>query len=116
MKTLNKQQLFNILSSRFEGEEKKLSQIPNPALLQDAEKSAKKIADAIRENKKTTLVCDYDIDGVSSCCAIMVDFFRQIPYPFGTIIPNRFHDGYGINQTVLQRVNADLVVAVGVFK
>ncbi|MFT7005389.1 MAG: single-stranded-DNA-specific exonuclease, partial [Sulfurimonas sp.] len=91
---LDKSALFELLSSRFESEDKRLSQIPNPSLLQDADKSAKKIADAIRENKKITLVGDYDVDGVSST-AIMVDFFRQIPYPLEAIIPNRFRDGYG---------------------
>jgi len=111
VKTLNKQTLFEILSSRFDKEDKKLSEIPNPAQLQDASKAAKKIADAIRENKKITLVGDYDVDGVSST-AIMVDFFRQIPYPLEAIIPNRFKDGYGVSPNVLQRVDADLVITV----
>ncbi|WP_373035782.1 single-stranded-DNA-specific exonuclease RecJ [Sulfurimonas sp.] len=109
--TLNKSALFELLSNRFNGEDKKLSQIPNPALLQDADKSAKKIAQAIKENKKITLVGDYDVDGVSST-AIMVDFFRQIPYPLDAIIPNRFMDGYGVSPTVLERVNADLIITV----
>ena len=73
---ITKQKLFNLLSSRFSNEEKKLSQIPNPALLQDASSAAKKITDAIRENKKITLVGDYDVDGVSST-AIMVDFLDK---------------------------------------
>ena len=111
MKTLTKQDLFELLSSRFEAEEKKLSQIPNPALLHDAPEAAKKIADAIRANKKITLVGDYDVDGVSST-AIMVDFFRQIPYPLEAIIPNRFKDGYGVSPTVLERIDADLVITV----
>ena len=108
---ITKQNLFNLLSSRFGTEDKKLSQIPNPALLQDASNAAKKIADAIRENKRITLVGDYDVDGVSST-AIMVDFFRQIPYPLEAIIPNRFRDGYGVSPNVLERIDADLVITV----
>jgi len=108
---LDKSALFKLLSQRFNTVDKKLSQIPNPALLQDATKSAKKIAQAIRENKKITLVGDYDVDGVSST-AIMVDFFRQIPYPLEAIIPNRFTDGYGVSPNVLNRVDADLVITV----
>ncbi|MBL0707886.1 MAG: single-stranded-DNA-specific exonuclease RecJ [Sulfurimonas sp.] len=111
MKTINKQELFNTLSSRFESEEKKLSQIPNPALLQDASKSAKRIARAIKSKEKITLVGDYDVDGVSSS-AIMTDFFRQIPYPLEVIIPNRFRDGYGVSPSVLKRVDANLVITV----
>ncbi|NCO02334.1 MAG: single-stranded-DNA-specific exonuclease RecJ [Epsilonproteobacteria bacterium] len=108
---LDKPALFELLSKRFSAEDKKLSQIPNPALLQDATKSAKKIASAIAEKKKITLIGDYDVDGVSST-AIMVDFFRQIPYPLEAIIPNRFNDGYGVSPNVLNRVDADLVITV----
>ena len=108
---LTKQKLFELLSSRFEEEDRKLSQIPNPTLLQDAPNAAKKIADAIKEKKKITLVGDYDVDGVSST-AIMVDFFRQIPYPLEAIIPNRFKDGYGVSPTILERIESDLVITV----
>ena len=108
---LNKQDLYEILSSRFSQDEKKLSDIPNPALLQDATSSAKRIAEAIRNNERITLVGDYDVDGVSST-AIMVDFFRQIPYPLEAIIPNRFRDGYGVSPNVLKRIDADLVITV----
>jgi len=108
---INKHELFSLLSSRFDAEEKRLSDIPSPALLHNATEAAKKIADAIRTNKRITLVGDYDVDGVSST-AIMVDFFRQIPYPLEAIIPNRFKDGYGVSPTVLERVDADLVITV----
>lgn len=108
---LNKATLEKLLSSRFSKEEKKLSQIPNPQELQDASKAAKKISDAIKQNKKITLVGDYDVDGVSST-SIVVDFFRQIPYPLEAIIPNRFKDGYGVSPSVLQRIDSDLVITV----
>lgn len=58
---LDKKSLFELLSKRFCEGEKKLSHIPNPALLHDGEKSAKKIAQAIKEKKKITLVGDYDV-------------------------------------------------------
>ncbi len=109
--TLTKQTLFELLSQRFKTQDKKLKDIPSPTLLLDANKSAKKITDAIREKKKITLVGDYDVDGVTSC-AIVADFFRQIPYPINIIIPNRFRDGYGVSPSVLQRVDADLVITV----
>lgn len=110
MEILDKQKIFELLSSRFD-EEKKLSQIPNPSLLKDGEKAASRIANAIKNNQKITLVGDYDVDGVTST-AIMHDFFRQIPYPIETIIPNRFSDGYGVSPSVLQRINSDLIITV----
>ena len=109
--TLDKSALFELLSQRFDTQDKKLAQIPNPALLQDATKSAKRIAFAIQNNQKITLVGDYDVDGVSST-AIMVNFFRQIPYPLEAIIPNRFNDGYGVSPNILERVDADLIITV----
>jgi len=107
---INKEDLFKILSSRL-NDEKKLSNIPNPALLHDGVKAAKRIANAIKNNQRITLIGDYDVDGVSST-AIMVDFFRQIPYPLEAIIPNRFHDGYGVSPTILERVETDLIITV----
>ena len=109
--TLSKQDLYELLSLRFPDSDKKLSQIPNPALLQDSSKAAKRIADAIRANERITLVGDYDVDGVSST-AIMVDFFRQIPYPLEAIIPNRFNDGYGVSPNVLERIDTDVIITV----
>jgi single-stranded-DNA-specific exonuclease len=109
--TLDKEALFELLSSRFPTTEKKLSHIPNPALLKDSSKAAKKIAEAIKDSKKITLVGDYDVDGVVSS-AIMADFFRMIPYPLDVIIPNRFNDGYGVSPKLLQRVDAELIITV----
>ena len=109
--TLTKQDLYELLSLRFPDSDKKLSQIPSPALLQDSTKAAKRIADAIRNNERITLVGDYDVDGVTST-AIMVDFFRQIPYPLEAIIPNRFNDGYGVSPNILNRIDTDLVITV----
>ena len=111
LQILNKATLFELLSSRFLEDEKKLSQIPNPSLLQNSNKAAKRIAQAIQNNERIALVGDYDVDGVSST-AIMVDFFRQIPYELEAIIPNRFKDGYGVSPNVLKRIDADLVITV----
>lgn len=108
---LSKAALFELLSKRFDEPQKKLSQIPSPELLHDAPKAAKKIAEAILEKKKIALVGDYDVDGISAT-AIVVDFFRQIPYPIDAIIPNRFSDGYGISPNILNRVDADLLITV----
>jgi single-stranded-DNA-specific exonuclease len=110
IKQLSKEALFELLSSRFD-EEKKLSHIPNPALLQDNTKAVKRIAEYITTGKKITLVGDYDVDGVSSS-AIMREFFKQIPYPLEVIIPNRFKDGYGVSPTLLERIESDLIITV----
>lgn len=108
--TLSKASLLAILGSRV-CDEKKLSEIPDPNLLHDAPKAAAKIARAIQEGKKIALVGDYDVDGVTAS-AIMVDFFAQIPYPLEVFIPNRFYDGYGVSPTILERIDADIIITV----
>jgi len=111
MTKLSKTRLHEILSQRFETGFKKLSDIPNPSLLHDGIKSAKRIALAIQNNEKIYIVGDYDVDGVTST-ALMVEFFRAIGYPIQATIPNRFSDGYGVSAKIIDRIEADVVITV----
>ena len=108
---LDKTTLFQMLERRFGGKFSKLSDIPHPSLLHDAQKAAKRLADAVRTKERITLVGDYDVDGVTST-SICVLFFREIGYPLQTVIPNRFKDGYGVSPKVLERIDADVVFTV----
>lgn len=108
---LGKRQLHQLLYQRFGGAFSRLNDIPSPSLLKDGQRSAERIAKAIQNSERITLVGDYDVDGVTST-AITALFFRQIPYPLDVIIPNRFTDGYGVSPSVLERIDADLVITV----
>jgi len=99
------------LDERFCDGFSKLSDIPDPALLLNAPMAASRIADAIRNRERITLVGDYDVDGVTAT-SLTALFFREIDYPLNVIIPNRFTDGYGVSPSVLERVEADLVFTV----
>lgn len=103
--------LYQLLASRFEGRQKKLKDIPPPTLLHNASKAAGRIAQAITNKERITLIGDYDVDGVTST-SIVVLFFRQIGYPLHAIIPNRFTDGYGLSSNILERVDADVIITV----
>ena len=72
MPKLSKARLHEILSQRFDKGFKKLSDIPDPALLHDGIKSARRIAQAMQRGEKIYLVGDYDVDGVTST-ALMID-------------------------------------------
>jgi len=111
MPKLSKVRLHEILSQRFSTGFKKLSDIPNPALLHDGEKSAKRIASAIKNNEKIYIVGDYDVDGVTST-ALMIEFFKAIGYPIEATIPNRFTDGYGVSEKIIDKIEADVVITV----
>lgn len=108
---LDKRALDALLRSRFDAGFSKLSDIPDPSQLTDALKAAKRIADAIRHRERIALVGDYDVDGVTAT-AVTTLFFRQIPYPLEVTIPNRFTDGYGVSEKVLERLDADVVFTV----
>ncbi|MGD9970089.1 MAG: single-stranded-DNA-specific exonuclease RecJ [Sulfuricurvum sp.] len=103
--------LHRFLSLRFEAKSEKLSDIPHPSLLKDAQKGAQRLAQAIRNQEKIVVVGDYDVDGVTST-AIVKRFFDLIPYPLGTVIPNRFTDGYGVSKSVLERIDANVIFTV----
>jgi single-stranded-DNA-specific exonuclease len=103
--------LYRLLASRFSDGQKKLKDIPPPSQLINATKAAKRIAHAIKNKERITLIGDYDVDGVTST-SIVVLFFREIGYELTAIIPNRFRDGYGLSPSILQRVEADLIITV----
>ncbi len=111
MPKLSKARLHEILSQRFSTGLKKLSDIPDPSLLHDGVKSAKRIAAAIQQHEKIYIVGDYDVDGVTST-ALMIEFFKAIGYPIEATIPNRFTDGYGVSEKIIERIEADLVITV----
>lgn len=103
--------LGNFLARRFEAQSEKLSDIPHPKELKDAQKGAERLALAIRRGERIALVGDYDVDGVTST-ALVKRFFDLIPYPLITTIPNRFSDGYGVSRGVLERLDADVIFTV----
>jgi single-stranded-DNA-specific exonuclease len=103
--------LGSFLARRFEAQSEKLSDIPHPKELKDAQKGAERLALAIRRGERIALVGDYDVDGVTST-ALVKRFFDLIPYPLITEIPNRFTDGYGVSRGVLERLDADVIFTV----
>lgn len=109
--TLDLESLKRKLDERFGDGFSKLSDIPDPTLLLNAPKAAQRIADAIRNKERITLVGDYDVDGVTAT-ALTTLFFRELGLPLDVIIPNRFTDGYGVSPSVLERVDADLIFTV----
>jgi single-stranded-DNA-specific exonuclease len=99
------------LAKRQENFSEKLSDLPHPSQLKDAEKAAKRLARAIANKEKIALVGDYDVDGVTST-AIIKRFFELLEYPLITTIPNRFTDGYGVSEGVVARLDADVIFTV----
>ncbi len=108
---LNKEKIYSILYKRHNGEFLSLKHLPLPNSFKDMQRSVKRIVEAIKFNQKIVLIGDYDVDGVVAT-TIIREFFREINYPLEWIIPNRFRDGYGISESIVNRVEADLILTV----
>lgn len=78
-----------------------VEQFHDPFLLDGMEKSVNRIREATRRKEPICIYGDYDADGVSST-ALMVHTMRQLGAVFDYYIPNRFKEGYGLNNQALE--------------
>ncbi|MCG7318155.1 single-stranded-DNA-specific exonuclease RecJ [Brevibacillus laterosporus] len=78
-------------------------QLHDPFLLDGMDKSVHRIQQAIERQEPICIYGDYDADGVSST-ALMVHLLRKLGATFDYYIPNRFKEGYGLNQTALSYI------------
>jgi single-stranded-DNA-specific exonuclease len=74
----------------------------DPFLLHGMEKSIARVKKAIQTNEPILIYGDYDADGVSST-SLMIHMLRQCSANFNYYIPNRFTEGYGLNNKALQK-------------
>ncbi len=68
--------------------------LPNPEILKDMQKSAKRTVHAISQKHKIGIFGDYDVDGASAT-ALLANFFKSINVPYEIYIPDRKKEGYG---------------------
>jgi len=79
-----------------------LSDIHSPWLLPDMEKAVDILIEKIKQNKKIRIIGDYDIDGIQSTY-ILYDALLNIGADISYAIPDRIVDGYGINESLIQK-------------
>ncbi len=85
----------------------RISDIPNLKLLKDLEKAGERIAEAIINEEVIALVCDFDVDGISSAAVMykaITDIFGYSPINTKVIISNRMKENYGFSEKVLKRI------------
>lgn len=78
-----------------------LADMHPPHLLKDAERAAEILADKIRDRRRIRVIGDYDIDGI---CAsyILLAGLRFLGADADVVIPHRIHDGYGMNDHMIE--------------
>lgn len=91
-----------------------LSAMIDPYLLKGMDAAVERVLRARNNGETVCIYGDYDVDGITGT-ALLVSFLRQAGVACNYFIPNRFDDGYGLNEDALQRIidsGAMLIVSV----
>ena len=87
-----------------------LASLGHPSLLVDMEKAVDRLALAIEQDQRIGVLTDYDVDGVTSHWVIIDALTRAFNLSRAHVsswIGHRIHDGYGISQTLVDRILAE---------
>ena len=79
--------------------------MPQPSALQDMEKGAARLAEAITSGEKIGVISDYDVDGVSSA-AMLTLFLKAVGSSCAVHIPDRLTEGYGPSLKAVESLKA----------
>ncbi len=79
--------------------------MPQPSALQDMEKGAARLAEAVLASEKIGVIADYDVDGVSSA-AMLTLFLKAVGSDAAVHIPDRLTEGYGPSERAVESLKA----------
>ena len=91
-----------------------LSAMLDPYLLKGMQAAVERLLLARKNGETVCIYGDYDVDGISGT-ALLVSFLRRVGLTCTYFIPNRFDDGYGLNEEALQQIinsHATLIMSV----
>ena len=71
-------------------------------LMKDMDKAVDILLEKISDRKKIRIIGDYDIDGINATY-ILLEGLRALGGRVSVDIPDRMKDGYGLNQTLIER-------------
>ena len=83
-----------------------LNDLYNPHLLKDGDHLVDILVQKIEEKKEIRIIGDYDIDGVMATFVLKTALDR-CNANVSIQIPDRIHDGYGLNQKLIEKAHAD---------
>ncbi len=76
----------------------------SPFDMADMEKAVERIRQAIKKGEQIYIYGDYDADGTTAT-ALLVNAFRHIDFPVQYYIPNRYDEGYGLNEDAVKEIH-----------
>ena len=83
----------------------------DPLQMAGMREAVERIQFAIRNNEAIAIYGDYDVDGVTAT-ALLVEALKYLNANVRGYIPNRFEEGYGLNNNALDELYADGVKLV----
>lgn len=83
-----------------------LTDCHSPWLLKDMDRAVDAIRDAIEKGRRIRVIGDYDVDGICSAY-ILTKGFTALGAEADTAIPHRIHDGYGLNDHLIEVAKED---------
>lgn len=83
----------------------------DPFLMSDMDATVDRLAWAIDRGERIAVYGDYDVDGVTAT-ALMVQILKMMGAHVQGYIPNRFEEGYGLNNEALDTLSRDGVTLV----
>lgn len=78
----------------------------SPWLLKDLDKAVQGILDAVEQGLTIRVIGDYDVDGICSAY-ILTKGLEVLGAKVDTMIPHRIHDGYGLNEHLIEEAYRD---------
>jgi len=72
----------------------------------DLDRSLVRLRRALAARERIVVYGDYDVDGITGS-AILVRAFRQLGVVVSAYIPDRYEEGYGLNEAAIRRLAAD---------
>lgn len=83
-------------------------ELSSPLEIPEMDKAFQRVKQAIDQKQKITIFGDYDVDGTSSV-ALLYRAFGFLGIKVDYYIPNRFHEGYGLNKEAVSKIKNDLM-------
>lgn len=78
-----------------------IEDLPDPALLKDAEKAAAMLQEALESRLKIAVASDYDVDGIFAG-QILKESLEKLGFEVLVLAPHRVREGYGLNRRIVE--------------
>lgn len=80
--------------------------LPDPKLLKGLDEATELVSKIVQAGGKIAVACDFDVDGLSGGAQVY-DFFITIGVSCQIFVPDRFKDGYGLNENIVRKAHSE---------